>query len=132
MSEKRKVVIWGCDPDAEVLSDHTREEAIESFLDGRDLWEGTIQVYGYARMIPERGDWAVDNVIEALMEGTWEELHDPENGPEITEGMIEAAKVFVAAMAKELHVWACEIITSEDVDVAEWIKKNRPDWKEKK
>lgn len=132
--EEREIVLWECDPDAEILNHNTRDEAIEHFLDGQGFLQtsGTIQVNGFARMIPEQGAWAEDAVIDALLEGPWEELVDPENGPERTREMAEAAKVFVAVMVKEFHVWACEIVTTEDVDVAAWIKENRPDWLEKK
>ncbi|MEE9499618.1 MAG: hypothetical protein V3V24_09795 [Nitrospinaceae bacterium] len=131
MGENREVELWCCDPDAERLSDQTREDAIESYMDGRDMWEGTIQVHGFARMVVNISASLPEMVIETVFEHL-EEYTDPEEGPDTTPEMLKAANAFIAAMLKEFHVWACEVITTEDVDVLAWIENHRPDWLKEK
>ena len=128
----REIVWWDCDRDAEGLQHDNREDAIAAWLDGRDLRSGSVVVYGYARMGFGKVEWEIDDVISALLEGQWAELGDPENGPDVTRRMLDAARAFVEIMREEFTVWACEIVYSEIVDVAAWIAKYRPEWAAKR
>jgi hypothetical protein len=38
--------------------------------------------------------------------------------------MLEAEKVFIAAIRKEYTVWACEQVAEKEVDLKEWMEKN--------
>ena len=128
----REIVWWDCDRDAEGLQHDNREDAIATWLDARDLRSGSVVVYGYARMGFGKVEWEIDNVINALFEGPWAELGDPENGPDVTRRMLDAARAFVEIMREEFTVWACEVVHSEDVDVAAWIAEHRPEWAAKR
>lgn len=129
---ERPVVFWDCSNDAEVLYYSTKKEAIESHLDDSDKLAGKITVYGYARMvIPEPTESDVMDLVEEFFEGRWEE-YVGEDAPDITDRMQEAAQQFFTVMREEFVPWACEQVTSEEVDVLAWIKENRPDWLEEK
>lgn len=128
--ETRKVELWDCDDGAEFLIHRDMDDAIESHLDGTGQTEGTLKVYGFARMkIPDNyldEGRLVEDVLERLDEefGNWEE------GTEPTEAMLEAARTFHKAIIAEYSVWTCEVVETVEVDVAEWILKERPDWTE--
>ncbi|HDY65352.1 MAG TPA: hypothetical protein ENH84_03850 [Phycisphaerae bacterium] len=124
---ERPVVFWDCDDDAEILNYSEKNNAIEMHLDGRDKWDGTITVYGYARMIAPVPD--AETVLENIFEGEWEEYVN-ENWPGRSIRMSQIAQQFVEAIHAEFKPWVCEVVTSEEVDVAEWIAENRPTWLE--
>ncbi len=129
---ERPVILWDCDEWTENLEHSEKKDAIESYLDGRDKWDGTITVYGYARMIapaPTMDD-AVDLVNE-WFEMKWEDLQG-EDGPVAPNSTCDAALEFLTVLHKDFVPWACEVVTSEEVNVAEWIAENRPDWLEHK
>ncbi len=128
--EKRQVVFWECHQNAEVLHHETKNEAIENYLDGIDLEdeEETVLVYGFARMVapkPNKSD--ADYVVEDWFETHWEEFIG-EDVPDITARMNEAALTFLTVLHDEFVPWACEEIESDEINVADWIKENRPDW----
>lgn len=130
----RPVVFWDCQDDAEVLTHTTKKGAIESYLDDRGLgeWEGKITVYGYAHMIASKPtmDDAVE-LVEYWFEMHWEELQG-EDAPDTPNSTVVAAHQFLTVLHREFVPWACELVTSEEVDVAAWIAENRPDWLESK
>lgn len=134
---ERPVVFWDCSDHAEVLHHSTKKEAIEDHLDSIFADEPAdrkekITVYGYAHMVvpaPTQGD-AVE-LVEEWFEGHWEE-YVGEDGPNIPNGTYEAALIFLAVLHRYFVPWACEQVTSEEVDVLAWIEDNRPDWLEEK
>ena len=126
----RTIEYWDSE-DEERLTHTDREEAIESILDDIGKLPEKIEICGFARMkLPEAESLATD-VLERLLEGLDEDYGDPEgdytNG---TAEMKEAAVKFIATVLDEYVSWACEIVKRETVDVAAWVKKNRPDWLE--
>lgn len=124
----REIVFWGCDKFAERLYFAEKDEAIEAGLEGSNQWDGMLTVYGWARMVISSVP-AEEMMIEWLLE-YWEEYIDPENEPDVTEGMCTAAKEFIAVMVKEFKSWSCEIIHSEEIDAAGWIAEKRPMWQQ--
>ena len=130
--DDRTVVYWDCSDDAEILNYSIKKEAIESYLDGRNQWNGTIKVYGYAHMVASKPtiDDAVD-LVDHWFEMNWEELQG-EDGFDAPNSTVEAALVFLTVLHKDFVPWACEQITSEEVDVGTWIAENRPDWLKEK
>lgn len=133
MTEKatdQPVVFWDCKDDAEVLYHPTRKGAIEYYLDGADMWDGTIKVYGYAHMVASKP--TMDDAVELVnqwFEMNWEELQG-EEGFDAPNSTVEAALVFLTVLHKDFVPWACEQVTSEEVNVTAWIAENRPDWLE--
>ena len=129
----RPVILWDCDEDAVSLHYETKKEAIESFLDDTPLEDQgeTITVFGYARMIVPQPDEAnAESLVEEeFLGGLWEE-YIGEDGPDITARMNEAALAFLTVLHEEFVPWACEQVSSEKINVAEWIAENRPDWLE--
>ena len=129
----RPVAYWDCCDDAEILYHDEKFEAIEAYLDGGDRWDGTITVHGFARMVvPEPIDGDANELINSHFEGSWEEYLSPVDSPITTERMLAAARIFLRVMHEDFEPWVCEIVTSEEVDVAAWIAEHRPKWLEKK
>ena len=131
MSESdRSPVYWNCSEDEEILTHETKNNAIEEFLDNIDPneQEETITVYGYVRMVAPKPDMEdAVTLVGDWFDTNWEELQG-EDGPDILNSTYEAALVFLTVLHKEYVPWACEQVTSEEVNVAEWIAANRPDW----
>ncbi|KKN17976.1 hypothetical protein LCGC14_0960340 [marine sediment metagenome] len=124
----RAVVFWSCKDSDEYLHHTTKEEAIEDCLDGIDVLDGTVTVYGYARMIVSKpGISDADDLLDEFLCGNWEE-YISEDGPDITDRMQDAALTFLAVVHEEFIPWSCEVVTTEEVDVAAWITDHRPDW----
>lgn len=128
MGEERKIVYWACD-EPEILVHESQDRAIESFLDDwypNDDWPATIEVNGYARMIPcDDGLDALENLIDVLDENYGNPDGDP---PEMTGKMREAAQKFANAVISEYEPWACEVVKTVTVDVKKWVIEHRPDW----
>ncbi len=124
MSEKRKVTYWDRE-DQENLTHEDFDEAVESILDGMCLpLPAKLQMCGYARL--EIGDL---NILEELLDNLDVEYSDREGDPtEPTKAMVEAAESLESIIERDYHVWACEIVERREVDVAEWVRANRPDW----
>jgi len=124
----RFVILWDCDDSAEQLNYSTMKEAIEAYLDGADIWAGMVTVYGYSRMIVPKPDMAdAIDLVNDFIEAHWEE-YIGEDGPETPNSTCEAALEFLTVLHKNFVPWACEVVTSEEVNVAAWIAENRPDW----
>ena len=124
---QRKIVFWDCDDDAEILHHETEYEAIEAHLDGiyPAEWGETITVYGFARKITPKID--PDRVLEYIEEHEWEEFIR-EDGMDITPRMKEAAQTFVDILHEEFVPWRCDRVSSEEIDVAAWVKEHCPHW----
>ena len=124
----KEPVLWGS-PDEERLVYTDEDVAIEAILDGIDgpLPE-TITICGFARM---EVDTLRLNPLEDCLETLDEEYGDPDGEySESTEAMKEAERVFLAAIKKEYTTWMCEEVCRKEIDVAEWMKENRPDWQQ--
>lgn len=126
----REIMFWDCYPDAEGLSHTTIDEAVEAYLDDtpREDWPEAVLAEGYARMrvpAPEQAD--ADDLVSAFFERNWEE-YQGEDGVEITPRMLEAAATFLKTMHEEFTPWCCEVVHTEEVNVAAWVTEHRPDW----
>jgi tagatose-1,6-bisphosphate aldolase len=42
--------------------------------------------------------------------------------------MKEAARAFVKTVIAGYTVWACEVVSEEEVDVETWVREHCPDW----
>jgi len=126
-AEGREVVYWG-QRDANQLTYTDKDEAIEEILDGIDKFPSTIEICGYAEMRP---NWAHYAPLESMLDNLDEEYGDIDGGyTEPTPDMKKAEEAFMSVIAEEYKPGACEVITQETIDVAEWIKVHRPDWLE--
>lgn len=124
----RDIVFWDSE-DEERLTYSEQDDAIECLLDGTDPLPEKLEICGYARMELPKAESLVSHVLDHLMETLDKEYADPEGSyTDATDGMKEAAKVFVAAVLDEYTNWACELVKRETIDVMEWVKANRPDW----
>ena len=130
--EKKTRTIKYWDSEGEERLTHTdRDEAIECVLDDTGSLPEKIEICGFARMkLPGVESLATD-VLGRLLEGLDEDYGDPDGGyASGTDEMKEAAIKFTSTVLDEYVSWACEIVKRETVDVAAWVKKNRPDWLE--
>jgi hypothetical protein len=133
---EREVVFYDCQ-DSEVLEHSDLDECVESYLDmlwpepGNEQPENllerlpkTITVRSFARMEP-----AFPDVLAWLLEVLDEEHAAPDgDATEPTPAMLAAEDAFLAVMRREYKVWNCEEVGSEEVDVAEWVRANHPEW----
>ena len=129
MSKEAK--FWGQEED-ERLTYTERDIAIESILDGpiTELPE-TIEVCGFNHIKLTDADSLAEGVLKRFLERLDEEYSDPDGSyTDPTDKMTEASKEFVATVVDEYKVWACELVSSETINVQKWIKENRPEWLE--
>jgi hypothetical protein len=131
MSEK--IEFWDCSDQTETLHWEDKNQAIESYLDDltHDDQPATLTVYGFARMSPNWKRLEI-NVLDDLIENLDEEYGSPDEATIQTAIMQQAAKEFVQKIAAEYQTWSCVVKTSEEINVMEWIKENRPHWLEPK
>ncbi len=127
MNDKAKeVAYWDCDDNEERLRHESMDEAIEAHLDGEDIIEGEINVYGFAR--------AEVNLVKfqkAILEFCYDYLsedYDCENGHEQCDTIQGAALTFARTYLDNYTVYRCDLVKTETVNVKNWIQKNRPDW----
>lgn len=114
---EREVRWWG-PPEAERLYASDKDEAIESILDDFDEPPETVVVCGYAEM---KVNFESYGPLEDVLESLDEEYGDPDGDrAEATEAMIEAEEAFMAVIAKEYKTWACEEVSRETINIAEW------------
>jgi uncharacterized protein YqcC (DUF446 family) len=117
---------WSCNEDEEMLTATDPDEAVREFVDDAVELPNKIEVFGFAPMAvdwDDEGDTALTNMIERIDE----EFGNPEEKTEITEGMKAAAKEFSDKISKLYHVFACEHISVDTIDMAEWLKENDPE-----
>lgn len=125
--KNREPIFWDT-PDRENLRYSTESDAIEGILDDLEKpFPEIIEIAGFARMVPSEGYFCIlDDVLERLDE----EFGDPDGDHfEPTPAMKEAEKAFVEVIRREYKPWMCEEVCRKTINVAEWIKQNRPDWK---
>jgi|WetSurMetagenome_2_1015567.scaffolds.fasta_scaffold00973_15 hypothetical protein len=120
-------IYWSCD-DPEIVTCKSAEEAIEEVLEyGDGDRAGTITLKGYVEMPLSYNP--VHGPLSRMLESLDEEFSDPcGNGTIVTDSMLEAEKVFIAAVLAEYkNRWLHDVYT-EKIDVAAWILANRPEW----
>lgn len=131
---KREIVYWDCDETADTLEHETIDDAIEARLEGLgpDKEPGTIKVYGWARKVITPDDFPspLELIMDRIAEDDGGLLGEAGPDDKITDAMLDAEKVFLNMVAREFVPWACEIVETRTVNVAEWIKANRPEWTE--
>jgi len=121
-------VLWG-PPEAESLTHSDEEDAIEDILEEMDPpYPKTITVCGYARMWVGQADLDRLTVLENALEGLDETFGDPDNYSEPTAAMRQAEQAFLQALRREYVPWGCTEVCRRDVDVATWLRENRPEW----
>ena len=117
---------WGLE-DADRLYHDDKDEAIEAILEGMEPETETIEICGFTQM-----DISVSwlSPLEDILERLDEEYGDPDGDyTKPTEAMKEAEKAFLAVIKKEYTSYMCEVVCRETVNVNEWIKEHRPDWR---
>jgi len=125
----REVEYWDC-LDSEELTHLSPDDAVEEWYDqvgSGDLPE-SIVVHGYARM---PFDVDPERILERVLEDLDEEHGDPNGQCDSTTKaqdavLREAAKTFAAVVVANYSPWACERVTSETVNIKEWVRENVP------
>jgi hypothetical protein len=137
---KREIVFWHVEDhqqltrmsstsrhQPECLQHDDIDDAIEDYLEWSGDISNTIEVVGYARVVPtndgQRSLWT-------LLEDLDEELGSKDDVITPTPRMIEAAAAFAKVVCSEYVSWQCEEVTRQTVDVGEWICKHHPEWLE--
>lgn len=127
-------LLWSCNEDEERLTHYDQDDAIEEYLDNLypdPLPDGDIEVYGFApREVDEKRIKAeAFDLMERLHERLDEDYGDPDgDGFIVINAQLAAAEAFVRAFLKDYKVWAVRRVTTETVNVREWVEKNNPDW----
>jgi len=124
----KEPVFWGS-PDNERLEYSDEDEAIEGILDNmNDPLPETITICGFARM---EISTLYLHPLEDCLDTLDEEYGDPEEEPtQSTETMKKAERVFLDIIKMEYTPWMCEEVCRKEIDVADWVKENRPDWQQ--
>lgn len=132
MTEQNEIEYWDCEEDTDILYYESMDEAIESYLDSHldleDLWStDTLTVYCFVPIYPTfqilRG-----YVIEKVLEWLDEEYGSEDGYTEATDAMIEAEGIFIDVILKEYKPQRYKVAKKIEINVAEWVKENRPDW----
>ena len=125
----REIELWGFEGDENLVYTGD-DDAIEGFLDGlgEDYLPATIELQGYARMVPTVSEFR-SSCVEHLMERLDEEYGDP-NGEcdKISNKMFTLEKIFIQGILDLYQVWSCECVHKETIDVETWVKNNAPGW----
>ena len=131
--EKPKVEYWDCSDQSEILHYTEFNDAIEYHLDAvpNIEWPETLTVYGFAREIAKPNiKWISERALEAVIEGLDEDYGNPEEQSDWTNEMKNDATEFVQKVIANYQVWSCKQVTSEEINVMDWVKEHRPDWLE--
>ncbi len=103
------------------------EEAIGHYLEACDPLPETIEIHGYSKVIATTEGC---HPLEHLLECMDEEYGDPDGGaPDETDAMRAAEKAFLAVVEAEYMPWACDRVSSETINVKEWVEKHGKDWR---
>ena len=129
MSKSDKPDMWGTDDGGVLHGDP--DEAVEAELDGRDPPLPpilTIHAWAPVGLAMKHGD-ILERITEDLAgEYEWEE-GDP---VEPSQRMIDAEKELVEAFLADYRPTLCQIVPGHriEVNVADWVRENAPDWLE--
>jgi hypothetical protein len=122
----RPIVYWAVG-EYERLTHETETAALEDWLEqfalpgGKwaDNMPGTVEVIGYARMVPTLRDYDSLNHLLEHLDG---EFGDPEGGwTDPTEAMLAAERVFHSIVLAEYEPWMCEPVYHKTINVRDWI-----------
>lgn len=131
---------WTC-TDPENLTHDSPDEAVGEYLDNLETkhWPTTLTVQAYVRQVVDDDDAerAIDNGVDYGMENFFESLDETYNcGDDCDPSEDEELKKELAACYRRAlvryFVWSCEHSPDldEQVNIAAWVRKNRPDWAE--
>ena len=129
MSDKDKPDLWGTEQGGALHRDP--DEAVEAELDGRDPPLPpilTIHAWAPVGLAMKHGD-ILERITEDLAgEYEWEE-GDP---VEPSQRMIDAEKELVEAFLADYRPTLCQIVPCHEIEVnvADWVRENAPDWLE--
>lgn len=122
LSEKRyenyrTPILWSCAEDDDSLTCENPEGAVEDYMyqHGQEGNSKQFTVYGFARTIVEY-DW--DHALCAIL-AALDEDYGGENSTDPTPEMIEAHRIFVAAILAEYESWRCETVCDMEVEVTD-------------
>ena len=133
----REIILWDCNEEKEQLSHLELDDAIEAaiepwlergmtreqFLAQLDEALGpTINVHGFARSEMPTFERLLDKLMDWLDIDL--ELGSPDGPDEPSEGLKAAARTFHEALLREYTPWSCEPVTTEEVNLREWIEKH--------
>jgi hypothetical protein len=135
-----QVEFWDHRDDTETLYHSDLDEAVEAALDDvlygytPDEWPTSITMHGYAR--ETISDQCVENLAERILEETVRtldedyELGDPDGwcDPTKDKRLMKIARAFARGVRRHYTVWRCRQVTSQDVNVLEWVAAHRPEW----
>jgi len=125
--EDREPKFWDIG-DIEHLQWDNIDDAVEHWVDDMTLREAelpeTITVFGYALM---NVDTHLLNPLQMALEFLDEEYGNPDgvDWSKPTERMIDAEKEFLKVIKEEYTPWACERVTSKEINLQEWLSDNR-------
>ncbi len=130
-----EITFWSYNKDTERLHCETIEDAIVEFLDMRQPEDvSTITLYGWKR--DELTDANAETLGQIMAEAGYDWLNENWGDPD---GYLEQETPKITGMIRELareivanyEVWSCSIVKEVEVDLQEWITKNRPEWVKK-
>lgn len=125
MKIDREAKFYDCES-AEILTHESPYAAIDDWYGnvGRDCPD-TVTVDGYAPLVVSVNTVGVERLLEEALERLDEELGNPDAEPtEPTEAMKKAADALAAVIVAEYVPWACEKVSSEVVNMKQWLKDN--------
>jgi hypothetical protein len=137
---ERTPTLWSCDDGEDRLHCDDRDKAVEEFLEQqidtdmsdaevtRTLQElSPLKVFGYAPQVAKLDtSWLLERVLEDL--DSDQELGDPDGAFEPTPRMKGAAELFCKTILEEYHVWAHDVVVTEEVDCVAWAQEHCPSW----
>ena len=124
---------YTCYSDAETLHCTQLDEAVEEYIDEGDLCDGVVVVFQHKRRVLLPDEWALnpDEILSETLQRLDEEYGGGDDEVSPTLAMLEAARALADVIRREYEPWQCELLAETiTVDVAKWIKENRPDWLE--
>ncbi len=126
--DEREIIYWD-DEGEEWLTHDDMDDAIESILDDMapSPLPSRIEICGYALMVVKIATGALEDVLENLDMKYGNPDGDPKDP---TPKMVLAEEMFLDVVSREYECWTCEIVERREIDVAEWVKSQRPDWLE--
>lgn len=114
--------------DDERLTHTDIDSAIEEILDQLNPMPKTITVCKYKREVVKQNIDA-NLILESTIENLDERYGDSDGEPtDMTDAMLQAAKLFTKIIKKEYVPWTCEKVGTEEVDTYRWVVNNAPDW----
>lgn len=128
------VELWSIGDRQERLYHRQAADAVEEYLDGCDpaVWPAKLPLVGWARKRPSVEDlfpWGAKGFLGDVLERMDEqEYGDPEDGTDATPEMLAAAERFCAEMHRLYWVWTCEVVYRTEIDVAQWVRDEHPQW----